>query len=135
MMPECNLVVMSTNGYIMELTTFLLYVRWFLINMLRDQGNHWLYTLNNSLLLATWVGLRLVYAPYFLVAHLWQLCPLANGGFYPLLGSVTFMLMIAMSTVWLLQMLRNGVWDFLVLGTPATSVPKFGSKKPAEKAC
>ena len=41
-LPGCNLVMMSTNGYVLEATTFLLYIRWFLTHHL--QGHHWAYS-------------------------------------------------------------------------------------------
>ena len=128
-LPSCNFVMMSTNGYVLELTTFLLYIRWYLTFVL--QGHHWVYTLNNVVLLASWVGLRLLYTPYFMVTHLWATCPVfEQGGLLPLAALAAYALMIVMSAVWLLQMLKHGVTAFLVLkkGGSAGAVPAFGSQ-------
>ena len=129
-LPACNFVMMSTNGYVLEATTFLLYIRWFLTHHL--QGHHWAYSLNNTLLLFSWVSIRLLYAPFFLYSHLWETCPVfRNGALLSGLSVVAYVLMIVMSAVWLLQMLKNGIADFLVLrrceGTLG-AVPAFGSK-------
>ena len=62
---------------------------------------HWVYTLNNALLLASWTFLRLIYSPYFMVAHLWETCRIQSDlGFFALLGLSTYALMIAMSAAW-----------------------------------
>ena len=132
-LPSCNFVMMSTNGYVLELTTFLLYIRWYLTFALA--GHHWVYALNNVVLLASWVALRLLYTPYFVVAHLWATClypspSMTEGALLPLAALSAYLLMVAMSAVWLRQMLKNGVAAFLVLkkGGSAGAVPAFGSQ-------
>jgi hypothetical protein len=47
--PRCNLVMCSATGYTLEATTFLLYGRWILANVL--VRHHWIYSANNLLLL------------------------------------------------------------------------------------
>jgi len=71
-----------------------------------------------------------------MVAHLWSSCPvLESGALLPGAALGAYLLMISMSAVWLMQMLKSGVADFLVLrkGT-SSAVPVFGSKKGVEAA-
>lgn len=51
-----------------------------------------------------WVSLRLLYVPYFLVAHMGPACPLASPlAVYALTGYATYTLMVIMSAVWLMR--------------------------------
>jgi len=131
--PACDPVWWSANGYVLEATTFLLYTRWLLAHALTEK-HRWVYTANNLLLLASWVGLRLVQSPYVLVGDGAAACVLQTDlGFYTAIGYATYALIILMSAIWLVQLLHNGLHAFLVLDTarqptlqPAAVLP-FGS--------
>ena len=73
----------------LEATTFLLYTRWLLAHALTEK-HRWVYTANNLLLLASWVGLRLVQSPYVLVGDGAAACVLQTDlGFYTAIGYAT----------------------------------------------
>ena len=93
-----------------------------------------MYYGNNLLLLGSWVYLRLLYSPYFLIAHMGPSCPLNSPlATFAFAGYMTYTLMIFMSAVWLMQLLKNGVQAFLVLGDPSNlqnkAVIKFGARR------
>ena len=50
------------------------------LTLKREKRYHWVYTVNNSLLLALWVSLRLIYSPYFLVMSMGPSCSLSEPG-------------------------------------------------------
>jgi len=132
--PACDAAWWSAHGYALEATTFLLYTRWLLAHALTEK-HRWVYTANNLLLLASWVGLRLVQSPYVLIADGAAACVLHTDlGFYTALGYATYSLIILMSLVWLMQLLQNGLHSFLVLDTarqptlqPAAVLPFGGA--------
>ena len=96
--PTCNYLMVSYTGYTFEATTFLLYVRWVLNTVLEE--HHTIYFVNNALLLASWLFIRLLYSPYFLLVHMWPSCPSDELPLYSLGAAVAYLLMIAMSAVW-----------------------------------
>ena len=132
--PACNVVMCSATGYTLEATTFLLYVRWLLANVLAE--HHWAYSATSALLLFSWVYLRMLYSPYFMLVTVGSSCSLSSPlAFYTFVGCATYTLMVFMSGLWLLQLLRHGLRAFLVFQgvrrpTSRPSSPSCGAVPP-----
>ena len=128
----CNYVMISTNGYVLEATTFLLYTRWALIHTLERHSA--VYTANNAALLVSWVALRILYAPYVWWAHVWPSCPVTSSDVWStaLVAHAAYLLIVSTSCLWLAQMLLpDGLRAFLVLRKSLPSsvaAPTFGAK-------
>ena len=124
--------MISTNGYVLEATTFLLYTRWALIHTLERHSA--VYTANNAALLVSWVALRILYAPYVWWAHVWPSCPVTSSDVWStaLVAHAAYLLIVSTSCLWLAQMLLpDGLRAFLVLRKSLPSsvaAPTFGAK-------
>jgi len=110
----------SVLGYLSELPNPLLNTRWFMLKTLKEHS--FIYSLNNFLLLVTWVGSRLVVLPCNIIFRILpRLSEFAADGAYDLLGWLLagHVIIILLSLDWLSKLLRGGLRSYFVFDPKA----------------
>jgi len=109
----------SVVGYLSEIPNPFLNSRWYMLKTLKK--NHVIFTVNNSILLVTWIVGRLIVLPSNLLLIVPRFSDFAANGGYDcfavlLIGHV---IIVLLSIDWLLKLLRGGIQDFFVFNPKA----------------